>query len=418
MESPASHHAHRCSFHPDRRDPYLRLSTITVFVRDQEKSLRFYLDQLGFSLAFDDRTPSGARWLAVSPPDGTAMIQIVVPEPGSQEHTLIGRPTHAVFLTDNFPAQFNAWRERGVRLCDGAQAQPPGAEFANFEDPDGNVFTLLTFDKMTQELDLQRQAHTEKWESERRLAQELELARQIQARLFPQTPPALKSLDCRAVCIPAQHIGGDYYDFLELGRGKVGLVIGDVSGKGTAAALLMANLQAHLRSICSSYSFRPYVPFALDQPARFLQAVNRLFYESTPDNAYTSLFFGEYDDESRRLRYANCGHPSALLLRHQGDLERLDSTSALIGLSNSWSCGVGELLLGAGDVLVLYTDGVSESTNDAGEEFGEARLRGVLGRDRDLPLEALLSSLTTEVQQFSGTKQQDDTTLIVARCTR
>lgn len=413
---PPAHSAHRCSFSPDRQSPYLRLSTIAVFVRDQDRSLRFYLDQLGFSVALDDRLPSGGRWLLVSPPDGTAMLELIAPQPGTIEYGLIGRPTQAVFLTENIAAKFEEWHQQGVRFHHRPQTQPSGATSATFEDLDGNLFTLLTFDKMTRELEEQRRAHAERWESERRTARELEIARDTQARLFPQTKPALKSLDCHAVCLQAQHVGGDYYDYLDLGRGKFALVIGDVSGKGTAAALLMANLQAHLRNLCGTYWYRPFVPFVLDQPARFLQAVNRLLYENTPDNAYATLFFAEYDDQTRRLKYANCGHPSAVLLHREGTFERLDSTSTVLGLSSAWNCGIGERQLIPGDVLVLYTDGVSESLNADGEEFGELRLVAALQKDRELGPQALLASLTGELRRFSSHEQYDDMTVIVAGC--
>lgn len=413
---PPAYAAHRCSFSPDRQDPYLRLSAITVFVRDQDRSLKFYLDQLGFSLAFDDRLPSGSRWLVVSPPDGTAMLELVAPPPGTEEYGLIGRPTQAVFLTENIAAKFEEWDQRGVRFHRRPQAQPSGALSAIFEDVDGNLFTLLAFDKMTREVETQRRTHAERLESGRRAARELEIARETQARLFPQTKPALKSLDCHAICLQAQHVGGDYYDFLDLGRGRLALVIGDVSGKGTAAALLMANLQAHLRNLCGTYWYRPFVPFALEQPARFLQAVNRLFYENTADNAYATLFFAEYDDQTRRLRYANCGHPPAVLLHHDGDFERLDSTSTVLGLSSAWDCGVRERQLIPGDVLVLYTDGVSESFNEEGEEFGEPRLVAALQRDRELGPQSLLASLASELRRFSPHEQHDDITLIAARC--
>src|SRR5207248_5979412 len=115
----------------------------------------------------------------------------------------------------------------------------------------------------------------------------------------------------------ARQVGGDYYDFLNLGQERLGLVIGDIAGKGIAAALLMANLQANLRSQCA---------IALDEPQRFLRSVNRLFYENTIDSAYATLLFAEYDDKSRRLRYVNCGHLCGLLFRGGDGLERLDST--------------------------------------------------------------------------------------------
>jgi serine phosphatase RsbU (regulator of sigma subunit) len=150
--------------------------------------------------------------------------------------------------------------------------------------------------------------------------------------------------------------------FLNLGRERLGLAIGDISGKGIAAALMMANLQANLRSQCA---------IALDQPQVVLRSVNQLFYENTTDSAYATLFFAEYDDKAQRLRYANCGHLSALLLRSDNTLERLDSTCTVLGLFKEWQCSIAESRLFFGDTLVLYTDGITESFDDAGEEFGE-----------------------------------------------
>jgi serine phosphatase RsbU (regulator of sigma subunit) len=153
-------------------------------------------------------------------------------------------------------------------------------------------------------------------------------------------------------------------------------VIGDISGKGIAAALLMANLQANLRS---------QVAVAQDEPCRFLQSVNRLFYENTNDNTYATLFFAEYHEEAGRLRYANCGHLCALLLRYDRSLERLDSTSTVLpgAFPGMGLCHSGRTLF-AGDTLLLDTDGVTESRNDAGEEFGEQRLIEVPRSIRDL----------------------------------
>ncbi len=408
--------AHRCSFHPDRKDPYLRLGAVTVFVRDQDRSLRFYLDQLGFSLALDTSFPSGDRLLAVTPPDGTATLALVAPKPGSEEYKLIGRSTQIVFLTEDVLTNYEEWRQRGVRFHYSPQAQTSGAVSTCFEDLDGNSFTLLAFDELTREVEAQRRAHAERLENERRAAEEQEVARQVQARLFPQTQPTLMTLEYGGVCIQAREVGGDYYDFLDLGLERVGLVIGDVSGKGTAAALLMANLQAHVRNLSATYSNRPYTPFALDQPQRFLLALNRLFFESTTDNAYATFFFGEYDDKLRRLRYANCGHLPALLLRHDNNVERLDSTCAILGLSRQWDCVAGERFLLPGDTLVFYTDGVTESFNGANEEFGEHRLIEALRRHRQAPAQVLLESLLENIHRFSLREQHDDITLIVAKC--
>jgi serine phosphatase RsbU (regulator of sigma subunit) len=229
----------------------------------------------------------------------------------------------------------------------------------------------------------------------------------VQARLFPQTLPPLKTLDYAGVCIQARQVGGDYYDFLHLGRERLGLVIGDISGKGIAAALLMVNLQANLRSQSA---------IALDEPQRLLRSVNQLFYENTTDSAYASLFFAEYDDKARRLRYANCGHLSALLFRSDDTLERLDSTCTVVGLFKEWDCYMGERKLFPEDTLVLYTDGVTESMNDAGEEFGEQRLIEGLQRNFDLSAQAMVGALVDEVRQHSPNGQYDDITLIVAKC--
>ena len=135
-----------------------------------------------------------------------------------------------------------------MRFVQPPQPQLWGGTFATFTDIDGNVFELLGSDEISREIEAQRRAASERLETERRVAQELEIAKQVQARLFPQTAPSLQTLDYAGVCIQARHVGGDYYDFLSFGPGRVGLVLGDISGKGIAAALLMANLQANLRS--------------------------------------------------------------------------------------------------------------------------------------------------------------------------
>jgi len=408
--------AHRCSFQPDRQDPYLRLGAIAVFVRDQDRSRRFYLEQLGFLPAADASLQSAERSLAVTPPDGTAVLSLVAPKPESEEYKLIGRSTQIVFLTEDIFAKFEEWSKRGVHFHHPPHVQFGGAISTSFEDVDGNSFTLLSYDGIAREVQEQRRVHGERFESEHRLRQELELARQVQGRLFPQTQPALSTLEYGAICIQARHIGGDYYDFLDLGRDQLGLVIGDVSGKGVAAALLMANLQAHFRNHRATYSSRPYVPIVMEQPERFLVSINRLFLENTADNAFATLFFGEYNDKSRRLRYANCGHLPALLLRRDDHLERLEPTCTVLGLFKSWDCCAGEQSLSPGDTVVFYTDGVTESFNEAGEQFGESRLIETLRQHRDLPAQNLIGSLVQSVCGFSPHEQHDDITILVAKC--
>jgi len=391
----------------DRQDPYVRLQQVNVFVRNHERSLRFYLDQLGFILAYEAHLESGENWVAVAPPDGSAILALVVPKPDSEEYKLIGQHSQVSFLTEDINAKFHEWSKRGVHFHHPPLVPTWGGMFTSFEDVDGNSFGLVGFDEATRALEAQRRAIAEKRESERRTAQELEIAKQVQARLFPQTLPPLRTLDYAGVCLQAREIGGDYYDFLKLGRDQVGLVVGDISGKGIAAALLMANLQANLRSQCA---------IALDQPQRLLRSVNQLFYENTTDSAYATLFFAEYDDRVQRLRYANCGHLSALLLRSDNSIERLDSTGTVLGLFEEWDCSIEESQIYPGDLLALYTDGITESFNVAGEEFGEQRLVEALRCGRELSSTALLAAIVAEVKQFSALEQHDDITLIVAKC--
>jgi serine phosphatase RsbU (regulator of sigma subunit)/predicted enzyme related to lactoylglutathione lyase len=405
--SPSPRWVDACTPSLDRQHPYLRIFKCTVFVRDQDRSLQFYLHQLGFRLIADVRFESGDRWVAVAPPDGSTILVLVAPKPDSEEFKLIGRPSEVAFLTEDVGATFEEWRKCGVRFPHPPQTPAWGGMFATFEDVDGNSFALLGFDEVSREVEAQRRAVAERLESERRAAQELEIAKQVQARLFPQSLPPLKTLEYAGICIQARQVGGDYYDFLNLGQERLGIVIGDVAGKGIAAALLMANLQATLRSQCA---------IALDQPQRFLRSVNQLFYENTADGAYATLFFAEYDEGMRRLRYANCGHLSALLLRSDNTLERLDSTCTVLGLFEEWDCSIEDRELFSGDTLALYTDGITEAFNGAGEEFGEQRLIEALRQHRDLSPQALLASIVDEVRRFSPHEQHDDITLIIAKC--
>jgi serine phosphatase RsbU (regulator of sigma subunit) len=410
-----------------RAELYLGIQSVNVFVRDLERSVCFYTEKLGFHVISDIVLQSGQRRVGVAPPDGAAVLTLIAPEPGSEEYKYIGQPTHVVFVTEDVAAKYAEWRRRGVRfghsprlrrikylqqaparLAD-APAESPvwGGVFTRFEDLDRNSFALVAIDEISRNIEAQRHAEAAKLEAERRAAHELEIAKEVQLRLFPQTLPTVQSLDYAGVCIQARQVGGDYYDFLTLGSGRLGLVLGDISGKGIAAALLMANLQANLRT---QYAM------ALDEPQRFLESVNQLFCDNTPDSSYASLFFAVYDDETQRLRYANCGHLSALLLRNDSSLDRLASTCTVLGLFRNWECTMADCRLDSGDVLALYTDGITESFNSAGEEFGEERLIEAMRRQPGLPPGVLLDAIVAEVQQFSPHEQHDDITLIVARC--
>ena len=245
----------------------------------------------------------------------------------------------------------------------------------------------------------------ERMDAERRVDREIAIARDVQAKLFPQSVPRLRSIELAARCIQARSVGGDYYDFLELGPEKVGFVLADVSGKGIHAALRMANLQAHVRSQALS---------APQDPLRVLRQVNRMLCESTQAGHFATLFFGVYHDASRRLTYINCGHNPPLCLRCDGSVERLDATATVLGVFEDWECALKPLQLLPGDLLVAYSDGVTEAVRGQ-EQFGEDRLIEVLRSSADAPPDDLVSAVLARVQEFVGGDPPDDLTLLIAR---
>jgi len=400
--------------------PFLRLNFVTLWVRDQERSRRFFVDKLAFETIVDVPTPEGGRWIVVAPPaagwlTGTAGaglpgIALCVPEK-PEEHQRIGQSTGLSFLTEDVRGVFDEWSKRGVRF-----AVPPiepswgsgQARFAAFEDLDGNSFSLVEYDEATRLLEAERSAQAARLEAERQAAHDLVIAKQVQTRLFPQSQPAIRTLAYAGICHPARSVGGDYYDFLDLGNRRLGLVLADIAGKGMGAALLMANLQAAVRSQCAT---------AWEQPERFLRSVNQLLYQNTAAGDYATLFFAQYDDATRRLRYSNCGHPPALLLRGGRGLERLGATSTVVGLFEKWDYAMEERELAPGDAVLLYTDGATEAANREGEEFGENRLLEAAREHRDLSPPELLAALAERTLAFSPQEQADDITLVVAKCT-
>lgn len=315
--------------------------------------------------------------------------------------------------TDRGNRTYRISRMEDAKLLDIPSIRPP-----NFNLEAAWKISAEEFrDEVNREMEAARRAYEARRDAERRAAQEMEIAREVQARLFPQCQPPLKSLDYAGVCIQARQVGGDYYDFLPLRLDRIALVLADIAGKGISGALLMANLQANLRSQYAMLAAqKEYFPLAVEDFQQLLMSVNRLFYENSGGNSYATLFFADYNDLNQRLCYVSCGHLPALLVRSGGPVERLDSTNTVLGLFNKWTCESRELQLCPGDVLVLYTDGVTEAFNDQNEEFGEERLIEVLRRHRTLSSKKLLDVIVGEVQRHSPREQQDDLTLIVARC--
>lgn len=251
---------------------------------------------------------------------------------------------------------------------------------------------------------IEKQANRSK---ERKMARsELEIARHVQQRLLPQHAHPLKTAAFGGRCLPAREIGGDYYDFLDLGPGRLGVLLADVSGKGVAAALLTANLQA---------SFRSQLELGMKHPKALLASINKLFHESTPAEYFATMFFAEYRDQTHELRYINCGHPAALLMRAGGAIEHLEATALPLGIFSSWSCEEKTVTVAPGDVLIAFSDGVLEAGIERGEEFGETRLIDAVRAARVGDLEPMLDSIIAEVLRFSPEVQSDDVTLVALR---
>jgi len=240
------------------------------------------------------------------------------------------------------------------------------------------------------------------------LLQEIAVARAVQSNLMPKDQPPLQTLDYSGNCIQARVVGGDYYDFLDLGAGQVGFVLADVSGKGVPAALLMANLQGSLNSHTMRVDTQTL--------PRLLASVNRHLHKHTDAGRYATLFFGCYNDDTRCLHYVNCGHNPPLVLRQSGAVDRLTPTATVLGLFRDWDCSIGETRLEAGNVLTIFTDGITETMGKAGEEFGEARLLRAVQESRDREAAAILRHVEESVENFRSTEQQeDDLTLVIAR---
>ncbi len=239
-----------------------------------------------------------------------------------------------------------------------------------------------------------------------RLNRELEIAREVQEQLFPQGKPKVPGLDYAALCRPARGVGGDYYDFVDLPSGSFGLAIGDVSGKGIPAALLMASLQASLRGQAT---------FGTTDLAQLMGRVNRLMCDSSAINRYATFFYGEYQPTSRVLRYVNAGHNPPMLVRSDGEVVRLDAGGPVVGLLDLASYMAAEVTLRPGDRFIAFTDGVSEAMNSHDEEWGEEHLlEAFRACDGLSPAEAIGRVIAGADAFAAGAPQHDDMTLVVA----
>ena len=242
--------------------------------------------------------------------------------------------------------------------------------------------------------------------SRRREKSEMDLARHVQRKLFPQQQISLNTLDSVGRCIPAREVSGDYYDFLDLSLGKTAFILADVSGKGMAAALLMANLQA---------SFRSQFALAIQNPLGLVKSVNTLFFEATPPEHYATLFYGEYDDTTRELAYLNCGHLPQILVRAGGGVERLESSGTVLGMFRAWNGELRRVSIQPGDTVALFSDGVTEAGIESGSDYGEDRLTAMVKALKNESVDRVLDRIIDSVKDSSGHRQSDDITLILLR---
>jgi phosphoserine phosphatase RsbU/P len=263
----------------------------------------------------------------------------------------------------------------------------------------------VSFNQMTRSIRELLRVSAEK----QRLDQEMRIAAEVQIRLFPRSVPEVASLDFAAgVCIPARSVSGDYYDYLDVAPGRVGIVVADVCGKGVSAALMMANLQANLRGQLGQAQASPV--------ERIVHRVNQQLVDSVIDASYITLFYAEFDERDNTLRYTNAGHNPPLLVRRKGEIEKLELGGTVLGLFRDAVYKEGELKLMSGDMLVAFTDGLIEARNQLEEEYGEARLISAIIEYRHLSAPEVEKSILRCVREWtSDAEQEDDLTLVVVR---
>jgi sigma-B regulation protein RsbU (phosphoserine phosphatase) len=282
------------------------------------------------------------------------------------------------------------------------------------------------FNSMTESLEKLIEEQKEK----ERLQSELEIAHEVQAQLFPQSGAGTRTLELFGTCRPARIVSGDYYDFLSDGPEHVGIAVGDISGKGISAALLMATIHSAVRA----YEQEEIVPMRAasshgadtriatlarrvtrPSPAQMLRLLNHHLYRSTQPEKYATLFLGFYDDETRRLTYSNAGHLPPIILGEDGSTRRLGVGGTVVGLFDAVEYEEQTVQLQPGDLFIAFSDGMTEPENDFGE-FGEDRLVETIAAYRDLPLDRVTEHAVAAVQDWIGSQEQpDDVTLVLAR---
>jgi len=274
----------------------------------------------------------------------------------------------------------------------------------------------VSFNLMTENLERLVEVAKEK----ERLQSELEIAREVQNQLFPKTVPEVRTLRLMAFCQPARLVSGDYYDYMAVQEAKVAVAIGDVAGKGISAALLMATVQSTMRTqlragremAAAAGAGSSQVPLST---AALVSRLNQQLYAYTPPEKFATFYFGLYDDASGLLTYTNAGHPPPVLVR-KGAPIRLEVNGMIVGAFPFARYDESSIQLESGDLLVCFTDGVTEPENEYGEMFGEDRLLDVLVKHANSDTEEIVASVLESVRQWTGSPElQDDLTLLLAR---
>lgn len=239
-----------------------------------------------------------------------------------------------------------------------------------------------------------------------RLERELQLAMEIQQRFQPTAPPVVPGYEFQGISFPCYEIGGDYYDFIQREDGRLVIALGDVSGKGTAAALLMSSLHASIHAQTGSH----------DSLVETISAVNRYLADNIPSNRFVTLFYAELDPESGALSFLNAGHNPPLIVHAAGTVEQLASGGLPLGIKANAEYREGRTTLQRGDVLVIYSDGVTEAASPSGEEFGPTRLYEVVSRNVDSSAAGIRDRIESALTKFSqGTQAADDITLVIVK---
>jgi sigma-B regulation protein RsbU (phosphoserine phosphatase) len=287
----------------------------------------------------------------------------------------------------------------------------------------------LSFNSMTESIEKLILEQKEK----QRLEGELAIAQEVQAQLFPRQVSELESLEVHGFCRPARTVSGDYYDFLTASSHKLILAVGDISGKGISAALLMATIHSAVRAYSVESLPQMREPVAVGavagagrimaawpegievSPGALLGLLNHQLYESTPPEKYATLFLGIYDGRSHQLTYSNGGHLPPILISENGAVRRLETGGTVVGLFDNMTYDEGTVQMHPGEIFIAYSDGVTEPENEFGE-FGEERLIDLVSANRHLPLIQISQAVTSAVDDWIGDNEQpDDITLVLAR---